>query len=287
MAKIDRVEDLPDWFDLEKYKGCESFGAAEWLEQLERRRDLLALHPTRVGTPTACDTAAWEDFTLTFWKIAVREPAEEVRAAPLNSPSKGKVSKWLADRCNQPIKGVCAYDLMWQSTRDLDAERNGKAAQGTSQRWDAISPSGGSLSSFVSWANVPLTINYHDGSPERPILQIDLGASDAILKTAFAAWLKEARAGSARRAKPLYDRWSRYGLLPYLDLLIWSMETGIRIPDRVMSAAISSYDAGEANLRKTVAPLATELLRDLSELRAFSAVEAAAGSHISSETLDD
>ncbi|MCY1297064.1 hypothetical protein D9M69_652260 [compost metagenome] len=43
-----------------------------------------------------------------------------------------------------------------------------------------------------------------------------------------------------------------------------------------MSAAISHYDVGEANLRKTIAPLAEGLLSDLSELRAVASLEAAA-----------
>ena len=284
MAKIDRVEDLPDWFALAKYRGCEKFGAAEWLEQLKRRRDLLELHPSRVSLVRPENSEGWNEFTFDFWKITVREPAKEIREAPLDSPSKGKVSEWMAERCNQPIKGVRAIDLMWQSSRDLDAERNGKAELGISQRWDAINPSAGRFLSFAKWAEAPLTINYHDGTPERPILEIDLGAPDAVLKAAFTAWLKEARESSARRSKPMHDRWARYGLLPYLDLLIWSMETGNHIPDRVMSAAISEYDAGEANLRKTIAPLAADLMRDLSELKAFSAVEAASSTLATSET---
>lgn len=49
MAKINRVDDLPEWFDLKKYIGCESFGAVAWLEQLERRQELLELHPSRIN----------------------------------------------------------------------------------------------------------------------------------------------------------------------------------------------------------------------------------------------
>jgi len=286
MAKIDRVQDLPGWFALARYRGCEKFGAAEWLEQLTRRRDLLELHPSRVNLVRTEDSEEWNEFTFDFWKITVREPAKKIREAPLDSPSKGKVSEWMAERCNQPIKGVRAIDLMWQSSRDLDAERNGKAELGISQRWDAINPSASRFLSFAKWAEAPLTINHHDGTPERPILEIDLGAPDAILKSAFTAWLKEARENSARRSKPMHDRWARYGLLPYLDLLIWSMETGNHIPDRVMSAAISEYDAGEANLRKTIAPLAAVLMRDLSELKAFSAVEAASSTLANSETSE-
>ncbi|MNE40638.1 hypothetical protein D3C80_1346720 [compost metagenome] len=119
---------------------------------------------------------------------------------------------------------------------------------------------------------------YPNESPFFTPVMIDLRASDAVLKKAFSSWLEGVRADhpAAERPKAIYDRWARYGVLPYLDLCIWAWETETHIPDRVMSAAISHYDVGEANLRKTIAPLAEGLLSDLSELRAVASLEAAA-----------
>lgn len=281
MAKIDRVEDLPEWFDLEKYQGCKVFGADEWLEQVGRRYDLLKLRPGgfKSTLPKYSDTL--KVFTpdalgLLVWLSEMSASAPQVRAAPLDSPSKGKIREWMTDPSNQPVKALCPLDILWQSVRDKDAEDDGKALAGMSKRWDT---SINSPQEFRSHATSPLYIDYYNGAPEIPVVQINLGASDAVLKASFAAWLKEARAhqktGTVKRSKSLYDRWARYGLLPYLDLLTWSMETETHIPDRVMSAAISSYDAGEANLRKTVAPLAEALMGDFSELRALAAIEAA------------
>lgn len=289
VAKIDRVEDLPEWFDLEKYRGCESFSAADWFEQVNRRYELLELHPSRVALVRPECSKDWHAFVLDFWKIAMREGAQHVREAPLDSPSKGKIGKWMACPDSQPVKQVRAIDLMFQLTRDLDAERNGKAPLGISERWRAITGEC-SLFSFRSFAEAPLSVNFYRGAPEMPILQVDLGAPDQLLKDAFALWLREARARQkadiARRSRPLYARWARYGLLPYLDLLIWSMETDTHIPDRVMSAAISRHDAGEANLRKTIAPLAEKLMSDLSEIQAQAAVEAAIQVPATPETFE-
>lgn len=285
MAKIDRVEDLPEWFDLEKYQGCESFGAAEWLEQLDRRRDLLTLHPDYNSRVVQDDSSAWLEFVLDFWRSAVLEPARAVREEPIGSPSKGKFRDWMSHASNQPIRPVVVMDLFWQADRDHAAESVGLAAKGISRRWNAIN--GYKISDLAEHANTPLSINYYDnegrhcggGNTEIPIVQVDLAASDAVLKEAFSMWLKGARSThkpvSTKRTKPLYDRWMRYGLLPYVDLLIWGMETNSHIPDRVMSSAISRYDAGEANLRKTIAPLGANLMRDLSEIQALAAVEAA------------
>jgi hypothetical protein len=112
---------------------------------------------------------------------------------------------------------------------------------------------------------------------------VNLGATDGEIKLAFDACLKEVRANQqakAKREKPSYKNWARYGLLPYLDLLIWSMETDTNIIDRVMSAAISAYDAGEGNLRTTLAPLAAELMSSLSALQALVAVQARANPEV-------
>lgn len=297
MAKIDRINDLPEWFDLSKYQGCETFGAAEWLEQVERRHDLLVLHPLYNERISQHGEQQWLEFALEFWALTINESAKRVRERPVDSPSKGKISEWMAHADNQPIRSVRVMDLVWQGTRDLEAERNGRAAKGISKRWAAINPSSISVWDSVEHATSPLSLNYYDeegshysgGGNEIPIIQVDLGASDAALKEAFSTWLRGARAGqkksSPKRGKPLYDRWARYGLLPYLDLKIWEMETDNDIPDRIMSAAISRYDAGESNLRKTVAPLADGLMRDLSEIKSLVAVEAASRVRTNPETF--
>lgn len=108
----------------------------------------------------------------------------------------------------------------------------------------------------------------------RAAVMINLDATDGEIKQGIDMWLKEVRANQqtkAKRQKPSHTNWARYGLLPYLDLLIWAMETDTNIPDRVMSAAVSKYDAGEANLRKTLVPLAAELMASLSTLQAMVA----------------
>lgn len=280
MAKIDRVEDLPEWFKLEKYQECKSFGAVEWLEQLERRRDILKTHPMYMEYPEREDYEQWENFCLEFWKLTTWDLSREVRDAPLYSPSEGKIREWVLDPYARPVRAIYPYDFIEQSSRDLEAERKGKAPAGMSVRWDSMNPSNITNITFLRQSHIPLSLNYYNGAPEVPLIQVDLGVSDAALKEAFSDWLKEARANQkpegTKRSKPFYERWARYGMLPYLDLKTWALETDTHIPDRVMSAAVSHYDAGEANLRKTVAPLADSLMRSLKELEILAAAEVTA-----------
>lgn len=284
MAKIDRVENLPDWFDLEKYRGCALFGAPEWYSQISRRRALLDGHPEHSRIPPLAQKGLWLD----LWRAVSEEPASSVRERPIDTDNQPDY----ANPGAQPVRDVYTFDLAMQAYRDEMAEREGLCGPEIPNRWAAIGDKNYPVKSAVLVSRIPIEINIHDPRvPPSAVIQVNLGASDSVLKESFAAWLKETRYHRQSEArspsKLIYDRWARYGVLPYIDLWIWSIETDSHIPDRVMSAAISEYDAGEANLRKTVAPLAEGLMRDPSSLKALAAVEAALRAQLNPETFED
>ncbi|WKN20642.1 DUF6387 family protein [Azotobacter vinelandii] len=286
MAKIDRVEDLPEWFDLEKYQECDKFGAVEWYRLLSIRRDILATLTN--GASGMLGSAAL---------LLLGPYLEKQRNFPLDPMPDGckfweHVPSASALASHQPVRTLTTSELILQSYLDQDAAEDGICEALLGARWELIAAPGSWAATHEALvADIPLEFRDHylDEKPTTAVL-VDLNSPDTVLLERFAAWLKDARArqpaGVPKRIKLLYNRWARYGLLSYLDLLIWSIETGIHIPDRVMSAAISRHDAGEANLRKTIAPLAAELMRDLSELQALAAVEAAARTPAGEETLE-
>ncbi|MBA6061495.1 DUF6387 family protein [Pseudomonas juntendi] len=108
-----------------------------------------------------------------------------------------------------------------------------------------------------------------------PAITVDLNAPDAAILKSFKEWLKTERTNSPEGAgppkKPAFDWWGDYGLLPYLDLYLWSLETDNHIPDRVMANAISADTFGEDRLRKTVKPLASDLSTLIDGLKPFAA----------------
>lgn len=127
---------------------------------------------------------------------------------------------------------------------------------------------------------MPISLDYYDPSrPHSAVIQVDMAATDAVLVAAFASWLKEQRMletidAASKRERLAYAKWHGYGLLPYLDLLIWAMETGNQIPHHVMAQAVG-YCKGGDSFRKTVPKLADELMSSLAELEALAAIEAA------------
>lgn len=203
---------------------------------------------------------------------------------PLNSEGYfGSLDSYLANRNRQLVKPLLVSDLAWQAMRDLEAEKDGGTTSGIGKRWRSIRTDGIPDAEFMGYANTPVILrnygHYGDNAIRLPAISVNLSASDGLLLKAFSDWLKEARSSQQcdiqKPRKPLYDRWASYGLLPYLDLLIWSKETDTRIPYHVMSDAVG-YVKGESSFSKTVIPLASSLIRDLSTLEALAVAEAQA-----------
>lgn len=284
MPKVNRVEDLPEWFDLENYDGAEIFGAIEWLEQLERRVEILEFHPDFSEEPLDQDSRL---ALLMVWPALNEKSAEQIRQQPLFSRGKENLEKYSLARDVRPVKPVSLFDIALQKNKDCGALRDGKALQGAVDRWgvlDSTNPM--KITEIKSLTVTPFALNSYGGDNEspvtndgnaRPVIAVNLKATDAVLVACFETWLKEIRAQqpeTSKRNRPAYKDWTRYGLLPYLDLLIWSKETGRKIPRRIFSAAVSRYDKGESAFSKTVVPLAASLIKDLSGLKALAVYEA-------------
>ncbi|MHC8388398.1 DUF6387 family protein [Pseudomonas sp. MDT2-39-1] len=265
MEKIERVEDLPEWFGLDKYRGCENFDVNEWYRQLLERQSLFEACVCLID-PDSTDKGCYDWY---------EEAIEEFREAPL------KLSPSLSDiECKHlPIRSLRAYDLHITASEEM--HRQGSKT---------THPVDYTILFKDSWqSEIEVLVT---GSPYlQPAIVVDLGANDSTLKAAFAAWLSDTRKRSPgfspSRSKPNWRRWARYGLLPYIDLWIWSMETETHIPDRVMSSAISNYDVGEENLRKTIAPLAIELMSDLSALQSLVALQTAQAISANAESFGE
>ncbi|VVM99126.1 DUF6387 family protein [Pseudomonas fluorescens] len=282
MAKIDRVKDLPEWFDLELYRDAESFGAAEWHAQLHYRKMLLMFNP-KFPFEWEDDGTGESDTNMERWKGVMGRMGPKLRAAPLSCAFPGG-APWQTGL--KPVAAMTVGDLRHiVHLGTFSAARRGEPGLAD----HIVTPIDTKLPDAIEKKLIGYRPVYPAFVP-RPALLINLAASDSVLKESFAAWLKEKRASQpewGKRSRPTYDRWARYGLLPYIDLTMWAIETDSHIPDRVMSAAISHYDGGEANLRKTISPLAVALMRDLSELQALSAVEAETLPLSVPETFDD
>lgn len=277
MAKIERVEDLPKWFSLEKYSNTSSLTTPEWFVHLNVRQRILRFFKSMQGVAPYSSTIPRdpEELYLELEQLRTQPVAFGAAKGRLWAKAHNEISMEIT-----PVRDMSFYDLVTQFQIDQCDEENGPLAD----RWKLITdPNFYDFPRTQAGALVGSMVGVGE-----PVL-VNLEASDVALKDAFAAWLKKVRTSQhdheVGHRKSFPSRWARYGLLPYLDLLIWAVEIDNHIPDRVMSAAIRHNDAGESNLRKTIAPLAAGLMRDLSGLQTLIAAEAPAPNTDTPETL--
>lgn len=101
-------------------------------------------------------------------------------------------------------------------------------------------------------------------------IMIDLGFPNHLLKKHFERHLQklrrvpEGKPDQAGKQTPDLKEWARIGLLPCMDLILWATEEQGRIPDsRIANALGPRINADEEKIRKTLRPLARQLLDPL------------------------
>jgi hypothetical protein len=120
-------------------------------------------------------------------------------------------------------------------------------------------------------------------SPYGTLIHVDLNLPDQLLIKQFESRLSQLRKDIhsnflALQSRTSMESFSKYAVLPYLDLSIWAEQEKISIPNRVMADAIFPLgEGGEENIRKTTKPLSKQLLTDdsLNRLAAYAALEIA------------
>lgn len=262
--KINSTADLPEWFDLEKYKGCAEFGALEWYACIRERVRVAHVVEALVSGERG----------------SIRKKLASMRAHPLAAiDRKEELIQQLLPR---PAVRSATWQALERAAR-LDRMTNSKQAPAWESLGDAIrlaSPDNELGNERALQESETLMIpGWLDREADAALAIVDLSATDAVLVDAFKEWLIQARAGqptvARKKTRKRYaiERWAGYGLLPYLDLKIWAIETGTKIPLDVLRDAIRPRHSDSEHIRKTVASLARSLVADLSGLRAMAAAE--------------
>tara|TARA_B100001971_G_C18022418_1_gene448136 strand:- start:167 stop:805 length:639 start_codon:yes stop_codon:yes gene_type:complete len=101
----------------------------------------------------------------------------------------------------------------------------------------------------------------------RDVVEIDFSQPDHILKRQFEQYIKKTRKNFPdlrkpfRFKRPKYKRWYDFGLIPYLDLKIWSQENKVKIPHRVLADVIfPNQDKDEESVRKSTQRIAKKVI---------------------------
>jgi len=208
--KIRNVSDMPEWFDLDKYRGTASFTAADWAGQLGHRRQIewmLGRNKPDIKN----------DAVVMFEEIK-RDPIQK-----LSFPSSPLPSDLVSlSAYVQPLKCglVHALALDIENHYGLNAAGNLGVATGVT------------VGSYFKDSEAYM------GSL-MPVM-IDLNGSDVDIKNDFARYLEQARTYAGIESKKThitpreFEKLQNYSMLPYIDLLIWEKISGRKISASVM-----------------------------------------------------
>jgi len=165
---------------------------------------------------------------------------------------------------NSPVRDASYIDLL------IANDRNPKVRQFYNLSAEEIDEIGGSA--------IAPNIN-NECATHKPILAIDLGASDEQLMLAFKRWIHEQRVNSSFKPKMLtlrdYEKWTKRKVLPYLDLTLIASFEDKKLAQHTIGGLLFPNDINvdiTERIRKVVKPLADSLLEDqtLSALRVQS-----------------
>lgn len=257
----------PDWFSLNNYAEAKNLNSYGWWLHLARRKAAL----------DCLDRGLGYDLSGFFKNpILSKSDIESTRAKlPLVSPIVNSIPQApKLEGVNLYTDTVRSLPLYWlafgehEDSDVIDAVQNMRDYNSTNSDKELL---------FTPY---DLYLKEKKGVENDGLLmiEIDSNATDEKIIEDFAIWLKAARSefGSTRKkafTQITFGEWINYGVLPYLDLQIWSKSEAVRLTQNAIGEALYAdqedlYSDTTERIRRTTAPKAKWLM-DSTVLRAL------------------
>lgn len=276
---------FPSNFSLEKYRAVSSFTIVDWAVNLKRRsycRFLLGEGQVERGNFHALFPNHKEELAKRALPYS-----EELISFPVESTEGLEADFWGNSKGNH-VRDFTVTDYCIYAT-DLEREEDDpkNEMEGYVQLYrmhesthPSQKPSALKIPLWKAYSQVGLVPD------ERVLVSVNLeGAEEAIISD-FVIWLKETRRafniqtpntpGKLPSAQEFQD-WSRYMILPYLDLTLWAQAHRVDLTQHAIGLALfpDEYDVNLAErIRKVTKPLAMKASKE-SYVRALLSLAAA------------
>jgi hypothetical protein len=281
MTKRKILKSIPEWFHLDRYNRCGQLDYAGWFTQISIRR---------VSFSQLRDMKAPYDGTriLPEWDEPVMRALASIRESPICDTGSGPFNKKPFtgyDARSSVVRSMTLQDL-YKIERKVRLTLTPEQIQYARKLTEDASPSG--ILRFLycrEWMYGTIDGECISIGP-LPVM-IDLSFPNRVLITHFEKHLRRLRTISGGRPReaahkfPDLKRWSSMGVLACIDLLLWGIERNARIPDRLIADALQSQrynveEVDEEKVRKTLRPLALNLVDSFSTGTTYRRLEALA-----------
>lgn len=284
--RISHVSNLPEWFDLAKYETAESLDAIGWYEQLIIRRELIRvlLMGTRIENIFSGNLAIPKHEAKKLTTLIHTMPILNISVEDIqNIFSKNSMLYELKThnpRYSFGVRQTTVYEH-YATERFIEKEKRIFTRNFFAQFYGEDNKSEKQLT-YVDWIDEPIDAIVEDFRYDINI-RVNTLLPDKILIEQFERLLSNVRVTQMHSElkgdnvrKPDFSKWILYGVLPYLDLKIWKLETGKKLTKQEIAYAISPYgDRGEDLFRRTTEETAEILIsvKYLETLAAYAASE--------------
>jgi hypothetical protein len=263
-----RVKEIPDWFDLQKYNYLDGLDAIGWLYQLDIRSSMFYF--LRGENQTGEDKDYFDD----IWQQIKKSGAADFDAGDMldlyldrgcPNCAADQHTKWHSTVTVKPVDGFqifIAYQMMIRN-RNIGVSLNRYLA-GEAEKTD------------IEAMEMPIDKLLQDCAPfladifceSDALINVDLNATNEQIMKDFEMWLSEYReykginyAAKKTFSQDDFHRWRNHKILPYIDLLIHQEKHGITFTEATLIQGLFPNETyGDGKIRKTVAPIANQLL---------------------------
>lgn len=270
MKKITNICQLPEWFDLDNYQSAYELQPYEWYLQIVQRKHFCTLLEYRTETHRPDLMRLAED---ALSNLTQQTRGRDIRETNYILPHISNEKELLEHFAH--FGAVTSLTLRHFTNSKFSLSEVHSWLDEAGENWDQI-PNGtfNAADEGIKLADFP-----HENETKYATTRINMKLPDEVLIESFKVWLATTRRKENSKVRKQYrqlpfDRWARFGILPLLDLEIWCHQTGAKLPDHIISAALfPNADSGPDNIRKTIRPAAHGLIKNSSELMAVAALD--------------
>lgn len=247
---IKHVNELPGWYNLEKYEAAKTLDSRGWHNNLFVRQVLLKSIGSvsfKAGLEAEKDIPRLYLDDLCYLRL--NPIFQEKRLFILNTFNVGS-------REDLGVRPMMIGDV-YNQIKYIDPDKQSYAQKiiintdDSESYWDALLHTEAKKEWQVNPLLEPLSNN---------LIHINLELPEKVLIEQFTSFIKKIQYRRSNK-KPNFGSWIYFGILPYLDLKIWELETKKNIPNSVMANAIfPPHEGGEEVVRKTTQKIAQEIL---------------------------
>lgn len=256
----------PEWFSLDNYKNVSGFGILEWRNELVLRAILLKY----LKVP---------GFNFLTGSKLIGYVSESEFEVCLNISRRVVTGSFSPRSISEisPLGAAKMKDLRFQAYLDRAAFERGSASQDLVKRWGRVRPAVYLEKDFLSSMELSVSVEHEKEVVFPYLLKVNLGAPDSVLIKAFSDWLscirKDGDRGEVEVVKSLntgtkmYRLWKDYGVLPYLDLVVWAAQENFILSKDFLAEAVVPYkSSGLVFMAEKTIPKAHELMQGLDSI---------------------